>query len=456
MDKNLDIDRRAFLKSTTLAAAGVAVIGVNQGEAEASGAEWTNRSPINPDIPNTKVVCCFDNSMVADTSAANVAQTLLAQNNCLNTARVEFDLDELAKKLTGKNDAGIAWATIFRKAATKQWSEVKVAIKVNCIYDVIMPRVAMVGKVCKELIKIGISAENITIYDACHDASGDKKYTPFIGNGIPAGVKVQSGKGSTTSITVGSGKMNCTNIVVSADILVNFAVNKGHSPDKGGFTLTMKNHTGTMKFKCPSSIDELIAENKCNTIIGGEIPKQQLCIVDSIWGAVKGPFNLPTHLPCRIAMGTFGPAVDIMVARNIREKVMNATHSNSDISNIADGFGYTESDFTWEEFTPSATGTVVDGEIIQSFTDLSLNVRGNHTLEHTVKLQIPSENPLSKAVIVNMSGVIIKTFSFQNRQNRLDWDGLDKSGKCVVPGMYAIKIAAGNFTDAKVFCLVSR
>ncbi len=214
------------MKSTTLAAAGVAVIGVNQGEAEASGAEWTNRSPINPAISNTKVVCCYDEMMITDAAAAKTATTLTAQNAVLNTSKVESNLDQLAMKLTGKATAQSAWETIFRKPEAKQWADVKVALKVNCIDSKNMPRIAVVGKVCKELAKLGVATSNMTIYDGGHDASGNNKYPPFIGNGIPDGVKVQSGKGSTTSIAVGTGKMNCTNVVISSDILVNFAVNK--------------------------------------------------------------------------------------------------------------------------------------------------------------------------------------------------------------------------------------
>lgn len=456
MKEKTDIDRRTFLKSTTLATAGLAVIGVNQENALSSSAEWTNRSPINPAISNTKVVCCHDETMITDVAAAKIASTLSAQNALLNTSKVEANLDQLVMRLTGKSTAQSAWETIFRKPAAKQWADIKVALKVNCIDPKNMPRVAIVGKVCKELVMLGVVPANMTIYDGGHDASGDKKYPPFIGNGIPEGVNVQSGKGSTTSIEVGSGKMNCTNIVILSDILVNFAVNKGHGQDKGGFTLTMKNHTGTMKFSCPSAI-EMVNQNKSATILGGAIPRQQLCIVDSIWAEKKGPVDAITHLPCRIVMGIMGPAVDVLTARNIREKLMSASHNETAIETLVSGFGYTESEFEWEEFTPSAVGTVVGGKVIQSFSDLSLNIKGgNRALEHVVNFQIPSEAALSKAVIVNMFGAIVKSFSLQNRKTHLEWDGMDKSGKSVVPGMYVIKITAGNFTDAKVFSLVSR
>jgi hypothetical protein len=450
------VSRRSFLKKSAVTAAGISVVGLNVENAFSSSSPWANKKAINPNIPNTKVVSCFDETMVTDKTNALLADTLLKQNNLLNTARVEFDLDELAKKLTSKTDAASAWNTIFQKAESKQWKDIKVAIKVNCIYERIMPRPAIVGKVCKELIRIGVTAANITIYDACHDASGDTKYTPFIGNGIPSGVKVQSGKGATSSISTDKGNLTCTSVVVNADILVNCAVNKGHSQtDKGGFTLSMKNHTGTMKFSCPS-IDELIAENKCATIIGGEIPKQQLCIVDSLWGAKNGPFDPPSLVTCRISMGTFGPAVDIMVARNIREKLLKASHNESAISKILTGFGYTESEFTWEEFTPSTTGIVVNSQVVGSFKEVSFSITGSKPLEYITKFQIPPSISDFNAEIVNLSGKVIQKLSPAKGLSQIVWDGKDHSGKLVTPGMYVVKIEASSFIDAKPFSIVSR
>jgi hypothetical protein len=145
--------------------------------------------------------------------------------------------------------------------------------------------------------------------------------------------------------------MKCTQVVTDSDILVNCAINKGHSQvDKGGFTLTMKNHTGTMKYGCPS-LAQMIEQNKSDAIVGGTPPRQQLCIVDCLWSAVAGPFDKHSHLTNRIVMGTFGPLVDIAVAKNIREKVMGATHNAAAIGTILASFGYSQSDIQWHELS---------------------------------------------------------------------------------------------------------
>jgi hypothetical protein len=307
---------------------------------------WSDDFQVNPSINNKKVVCCHDEGMITDITGS----TFSAQNESTDTSRVENNMDAMAKRLTGVSGTSQAWATIFRKPDEKNWGSVKAAIKINGINPMIMTRIAVVGKVCSELIKLGMSAENISVYDACHGATGSDKYTPYIGDGLPDGTVVTNGDRNGT-VQVGDRQQICTMVVSECDILVNCAVNKGHGDRVGKFTLTMKNHTGTMKFSCPQ-LQEMIDQNKSALILGGTPVRQQLCIVDSIWASVSGPEGSPTHAPARIVMGTFGPLVDVAVARNIREPVMGASHNDMVIGEICSSFGYSESDIEWDEFTP--------------------------------------------------------------------------------------------------------
>jgi hypothetical protein len=56
-----------------------------------------------------------------------------------------------------------------------------------------MPRITIVGKVCPELVALGVPTGNITVYDTCSGAAGSGKYTPYIGNGLPEGTVVSNG-----------------------------------------------------------------------------------------------------------------------------------------------------------------------------------------------------------------------------------------------------------------------
>jgi hypothetical protein len=347
------LSRRSFLQSSAATAAAAAVVpsGIRRVSAgPQSQSAGAARIVINPAIDNAKVVSCFDAGMTR--ASAEKAVRFTDQNDAIVADRAEANMDLMAKRLAGKNDSRAAWATIFQKPASKAWGQVKVAIKVNCINLTMMPHVPLVGKACKELIGLGVPAANITLYDACHNASGDKKYSAYVGKGLPSGVIVSNTTKDGHEVKVGSEAMKCTRVVTDCDILVNCAINKGHSQvDKGGFTLTMKNHTGTMKYGCPS-LTQMIDQNKSEAIVGGTPPRQQLCIVDCLWSAIAGPFEKHSHLTNRIVMGTFGPLVDIAVAKNIREKVMGATHNAAAISTILASFGYSQGDIQWHEISP--------------------------------------------------------------------------------------------------------
>jgi len=172
-----------------------------------------------------------------------------------------------------------------------------------------------------------------------------------------------------TEVPVPTGVLQCTSLLARQgsggtieyipDIIVNCSVNKGHSQtDKGGFTLSMKNHVGTMHYRCPS-LEEMIGINSSEAILGPAAgpPRQQLCIVDSLWAAQTGPTSPISHAPGRLSMGVFGPVVDIMVARKIREEVMNITnHDQEAIRSILAAFGYEESELAdhWIEVNPAA------------------------------------------------------------------------------------------------------
>jgi hypothetical protein len=232
-----------------------------------------------------------------------------------------------------------------------------VAIKPNCFLQN-NSRVAVINAVCKALFGLGVQPSNIIIYDGGDDTKG--KYGPFVGSGLPAGIITSRGNsamGGTISTPVPKphkGMFKCTAAVANGtiDILVNIAVNKGSA--FAGFTMTLKNHAGTfepMPIHLGGGLGYILAFNKSEAILGGTPVRQQLCIVDSIWGMTGGPFGVPNKRPCALAMGTFAPAVDYIVARRIREPMMGCTHPES-LNRIMSEFGY--SDFANLDFVKVA------------------------------------------------------------------------------------------------------
>ncbi|MBN1129215.1 MAG: DUF362 domain-containing protein [Chitinispirillaceae bacterium] len=345
--------RRTFLKQVAAATAGAAAAGVPIPAAAAPGSSWTDRKPVNPAIDNLRVVCCHDPAMV---TGNYIRGSMAAQNAPVVATRVHANLDGMAKALAQKNSAAEAWQTIFQKPAAKEWSAVRVAIKLNCKTNNGTPnnnpRIAIIEKVCMVLHTIGVAYENITLYDA-DDEDASALYADFIGNGIPSGVRVSEGAallGGKTAAPVpapSQGTSRCVRDIANGtiDILINISVNKGHQYVHPGYcTLSMKNHLGTFDPQ-PHETDYVIAINKSDAILGGTPVRQQLCIVDSLWANVAhNHMTMPDAANHRLIMGTFGPAVDYCTVKKVREDILGATHENSVIARFLTDFGYQASE----------------------------------------------------------------------------------------------------------------
>jgi len=127
------------------------------------------------------------------------------------------------------------------------------------------------------------------------------------------------------------------------DILVNIANNKGHT-EMGGATLSMKNHFGTFAPNHGASPAYIFNINKSDAILGGTPVRQQLCFIDSIIANKASNTGTPEVAPCYLIMGVFGPAVDYLTVKKVREAVMNCTHTETVINSYLTTFGYTTTD----------------------------------------------------------------------------------------------------------------
>ncbi len=342
------ISRRRFVGAAASAAALLALR--NQSFAKEEPVQgWESRRGVNPLIDNMRVVCGVNAGMITKTPTSWEMEN---QNEVISIEQVDRTLDAMAVSLTQKTEPNDAWQAIFQKPKEKSWKEVKVAVKVNC-NSKNNGRLAVIGKICRSLNTIGVPMQNIIIYDGRSDAWGN--YARFVNKGLPDGVIVSKGNkslGGQTKIALPwnkKDKYDCTADIANGviDIIVNIANNKGCDATFGKTTLTLKNHAGTfnpLPLHFGGGMDYLLAFNKSHAIMGAATPRQQLCIVDSLWGMVKGPFGVPEKQLDRLVMGTFAPSVDYLTATKIREPMLGASHNQ--ISRFLTDFGYAENEAT--------------------------------------------------------------------------------------------------------------
>jgi len=344
--------RRKFIKATSLGATGVALGGVLQSPGRAWG--YVARDPINPLISNLRVVYAHDTAMTSGV----VRNDWPAQNADTNDAVVATDMDKMACALAEKADVAEAWRTIFIKPAAKQWNQVVVAIKVNCIAVVSgtmaqTTRNAVMKKMCEVLVNyVGVAASNIHIFDGIHG----NNINLCLWYGLPAGVQLNyTWGGPNTSVPLPpptGGTTTCVAAIANGtvDILINMGLCKGHDSTYGSLTVSLKNHYGT--FNPVHNTNYLVSINKSEAVLGpmdvgtGRIivPRQQLVFIDALWASQQGPTVRPSVCPNRLFMGTFGPAVDYQVATKFRNGTMGWPINTSVVDRFLSEFGYGPSD----------------------------------------------------------------------------------------------------------------
>lgn len=480
------VTRRGFLRSSAAGAAGLAVA-ANVRRADAATA-WTDRMVINPNIHNLRVVSIKDQRMVKRGVAdINGFSGMAVQNSATNIdkAQIQTNLDLMAMALAVRSTTTEAWATIFRRPSTKTWSQVKVAIKVNALGEN-HPRLAIVDKICRVLNTInssssnandrGVAFANITIFDAGRNCTS--LYSSFVGNELPAGVVVSDG-GTRATVPASGGNISCAGVLASAgptylvDIIVNISCNKGHDQQQNGHaTLCMKNHTGSVNInQCPN-VDRLYVNNTCDAIVGGTPPRQQLCIVDSLWAQQGGPGGSPGDWAYlgerpnnyRLVMGTFAPAVDYLTVHRVRKTEVVGSpdpHDYTVINSYLPRFGYadpaqpgdptptalrtltvgpTSAGPGWVELTPTSAQ---HGASAQAGTSRSLDVRANGD---AVRFELPQGVRDVRMQIVDVSGRQVVTI--QTQPGAFVWDATDASGARVAPGRYVVRVSAEGFEQS--------
>ena len=356
----MEKQRRDFLKITAASAAGLALTR----RSNMALAAWpgTGTMAVNPSIDNMRVVACYDPQMMKPLTQATYA----AEQKLVDSCQVQANMDAMAMQLAQVGTADAAWKAIFR--SSKAWAATKVAIKINGIEPRIMANVAVIEKFCNVFTGLGVLPANIFIYDGSSlGAAGIPTLAAYFSatdtTKIPGVVGNNSILGGTTNAPIpGGSSAACTANIANGtiDILVNIANNKGHNLAWTGYaTLCMKNHFGT--FPPTHDLNYMFNINKSDALLGGTSVRQQLCFVDSLL-AISGRMNTgsPDKQPNYLIMGVFGPAVDYLTVKKVREAILGSTHTAATIDSYITTFGYATTDPVWV-MVPAATGATCTG-----------------------------------------------------------------------------------------------
>jgi hypothetical protein len=282
-------------------------------------------------------------------------------------------MDAMAMQLANQTTADAAWKAIFRTGKSS-WAATKVAIKVNCIEPKNMASVAVLQKFCNIFTGFGVLPTNIFIYDGSSlGAAGIPTLAAYFSTTDTTKIQAVAGNnsilGGTTNATIpGETAAACTADIANGtiDILVNVANNKGHGMAfTGNATLCMKNHFGT--FPPTHDTNYIFNINKSDAILGGTPVRQQLCFIDSLLANTNSNTGNPNAQPNFLIMGVFGPAVDYLTCKKVREG--SAASGGMGLTNLNDtiidqyitSFGYSTTDPVWVVVPPASAATCAGG-----------------------------------------------------------------------------------------------
>jgi hypothetical protein len=493
--------RRNFLKASAMSAAGLMVVGSGAQKDFAAGTTqaWKNGMQINPAIDNMRVVYVVDKGMTNSNNWGNWS----ASQASINTSAVALNVDKLAMALARKSTPLEAWNAIFQKPAAKTWDQVKVALKVNAFAD-LHPSVAVVDKVCRALMSIGVSPANIRIYDG---GGNPGMYNDFIGKadfkdglgkvviGNPPGAS--GGNYDETTITIadanGSAQMIYMTFLDNIDLIVSIAVCKDHDQfPLSHTTMSLKNHTGSIRkavgSRCPTDFPtELLAYNKSTVVLGnpgpGVPPRQQLAIVDGIFSAKYttwyGTVDCPP--PGVITMGTLAGPVDYLTAYKIRVGLLGlsmqtnagtAGGMNVDMVNkFVTEFGYTAAEATalltmdpaadpqgrgWVNALSTVAALPSQRQQGPQQPTIEFSATGGGITAGIVRMPFDKTDRVQSVKVYSMQGRLVRTIAAPSPGiSHIVWDGRTDAGGMTGVGTYVVKIT-GGFSQATGKITLSR
>lgn len=233
------ISRRVFLRR---AAAGLGALSVGPlfSACAVQGTQAASRAKQAPQTVEASEPPATDVPLVA--SAQKTRSRLVRarhvqvwQGDALSEEALKQMLDSAITALTGLEDAGKAWSSLFKAGE-------RVAIKVNAIISG-ATNTALVLAVAGRLQDLGIAAEDILVYDRSDD---ELKNAGFALNQTGKGLRVRGNNDvfGEQSWKVLDSDVHLSRALDDCDALINMPVLKGLTI--GGISFAMKNHYGTV------------------------------------------------------------------------------------------------------------------------------------------------------------------------------------------------------------------
>ncbi len=296
------ITRRVFLKRTISGIGGVTL----------ASTFGPNISLAQPNADMSRIV------VVKHTEATDGVRNI-------NAANVQIMMDESIKQLTGEATVGDAWASLLPDFK----AEHVVAIKVNCATGLLPTHPVVVDAIISGLTAAGVPENNIIVYDIvkwCLLQGGYKYNMTDVGVRYLATAKAdyvdEDGWGADRDnpVDILGRKIFLSTILTRCDHLINVPVLKAHPQPGAVFTLSLKNHFGSLG----------VHPNVLHNNISLTIPtlnnqeaikdKTRLIVIDALFGCWRDNLMPPDFAPNSLIVSRDPVAADYIGGEMINEE----------------------------------------------------------------------------------------------------------------------------------------
>lgn len=290
----------------------------------------------------------------------------------VNENVVQIMVDAGIIELTGINDVGSAWKSLFPDITINS----TIGIKVNCINQSLSSHPEVAFAIVEGLKRIKINNEffpenNIIIWDRYNKELRNAGYMINTENtGVRCFGTNQRGVGYSNKLYNVSGSSQKLSRIVTKSInyLINLSVLKNHGT--AGVTLSMKNHYGTCNQ--PGTLHG----SYCNPYIPALNTlapikdKQVLCINDALMGIVSGgPGGPPQIFPKSLILSTDPVALDTIGSQMLGESGCKTLNRAKYIHSAASQY-YLGTDDTDQIDLKTITSPSIPGLVILDTTSI--------------------------------------------------------------------------------------
>ncbi|MBN2103292.1 DUF362 domain-containing protein [bacterium] len=373
---------------------------------------------------------------------------VLDNNRNILTDRIQKMTDTGIQSLTGIDDTGEAWKSLFPGIN----NEKVVCIKVNCLFSLTShPEVAYaISNGLQQMSFDGIhfQANNIIIWDRTdYDLTSKGGYTINTGHeGVRIfGTRPSSDYASETYDVNGRNQKISKILTDLSDYMINLCVLKNHSIAQ--VTFSMKNHYGT----CHNP--DGLHGNLCNPYIpelNALAPireKQMLCICDALFGIISGgPGGAPQVAPKKLIFSRDTVALDTIcldilngyrnIPINMPAHIATAASSAYHLgTNDRARINRVDIDITTQNSIRTITESTLDFQLYQNYP--------NPFNAQTILTYRIHKSGSIKIDITDIHGKSVRTL-FRGQKNagfyQIHWDGKSQANHTMPSGIYLARI----------------